>query len=380
MLGIIFLLLTAVVAAQTKPPKETFAPFITADRKNRITASQSTNSTGSGSSGVSGWFSRNILEPLTGPRVPEHTTTDYYFFQIATLNDGSGQYLGAFHQWWVISELQGDMAANNKGLLESQAESRIQDAVQAKVKKDYMGAAKAYTDSAKLFEQSGTPFNLTQAASAYEDAFKAYNMAKKIGPAMQCLEKAAKLFKNHERGACRAAKIYTQLGDLLKAQDAIKATAMYQEAVELYQSEGDGRALHTSIQLAEQLCVVSEFDKAYTLYKETIIPGTLKQDILAYTTRDHILLAILAHLGATHGDWVVLEMDVDFYEDACPDFRGSRGNTFLRALARAEREFDSTAFQQACQEYDQLSSKGMPDWQVGLLLEEKKKLDAGKLL
>ncbi|KAG0013112.1 hypothetical protein BGZ81_001220, partial [Podila clonocystis] len=148
MLGLIFLVLTAVVAAQTKPPKETFATFITTDRKNRI-ASGTRTSSGSGTSsasggGVSRWFNRNILAPLTGPRVPEHTVTDYYFFQIATLLDGSGQYLGAFHQWWTISELQevggagGGAGSSNAqaGLIETQAEARKQEAVQAKIKKD----------------------------------------------------------------------------------------------------------------------------------------------------------------------------------------------------------------------------------------------------
>ncbi|KAG0028896.1 hypothetical protein BGZ82_008212 [Podila clonocystis] len=367
MLGLIFLVLTAVVAAQTKPPKETFATFITTDRKNRI------------ASGTA---------PLTGPRVPEHTVTDYYFFQIATLLDGSGQYLGAFHQWWTISELQevggaGEGAGSSNaqaGLLETQAEARKQEAVQAKIKKDYMGAGKAYVDTAKLLEKSGTPFNLMEAASAYEDAYKAYNMAKQTGPALQCLEKAANLFRTHERGGSRAAKVFSQLGDLLKAQDAKRAITMYQEAIELYKSEGDGRSLHVSIQLAELFCVVHEFSKAYALYQDTIIPETLRQDILQYTTRDHILNAVLAHLGATRGDWIALEKDIDQYEDICPDFRASRGNGLLRGLARAEREHDGVAFQRACQEFDQLSSKGMPDWQVGMLLEEKKKLEAGELL
>lgn len=36
-------------------------------------------------------------------------------------------------------------------------------------------------ESAKLFEKSGTQFNLMEAAGAYEDAFKAYNMAKQHG-------------------------------------------------------------------------------------------------------------------------------------------------------------------------------------------------------
>ncbi|KAG0338058.1 hypothetical protein BG000_004604 [Podila horticola] len=395
MLGLIFLVLTAVVAAQTKPPKETFATFITTDRKNRITSGTGTSSLGTSSTstsggGVSRWFNRNIIAPLTGPRVPEHTVTDYYFYQIATLLDGSGQYLGAFHQWWTISELQevgsssggGERggSSNAQGLLETQAEARKQEAVQAKIKKDYMGAGKAYIDTAKLLEKSGTSFNLMEAASAYEDAYKAYNMAKQTGPALQCLEKAANLFRTHERGGSRAAKVFSQLADLLKEQDAKKAIVMYQEAIELFKSESDGRSLHVSIQLAELFCVVHEFSKAYALYQDTIIPETLRQDILQYTTRDHILNAVLAHLGATRGDWIALEKDIDQYEDICPDFRASRGNGLLRGLARAEREHDGVAFQRACQEFDQLSSKGMPDWQVGLLLEEKKKLEAGELL
>ncbi|KAG0344528.1 hypothetical protein BG004_004381 [Podila humilis] len=400
MLGLVFLVLTAVVAVQTKPPKETFVTFITTDRKSRVAAAKSgtspsilgsTSSSSPSSGGVSRWFTRNIIAPLTGPRVPEHNVTDYYFFQIATLLDGSGQYLGAFNQWWTISELQevggtissgagGSVSNGQAGLIEAQAESRKHDAVQAKIKKDYMGAGKAFVDAAKLHEKSGSAFNLMEAATAYEDAFKAYNMAKLTGLALQCLEKSADLFKTNERGGSRAARVYAQLGELLKVQDVKRAIAMYREAIELFKSENDGRALHVTIQLAELMCVAHEFSKAFSLYEDTIIPETLRDDILQYTTRDHVLNAILAHLGATKGNWVELERDVDRFEDMSPDFRSSRGNGMLRDLARAEREHDAGAFQKACQAFNQMSSKGMLDWQVSLLLAEKKKLDAGELL
>jgi len=156
MLGFVFLFLSCVIAVQTKPKEETFVPFLTTERKSRAGFSASpTLGAGSATSpspagaGVSRWFTRNILEPLTGPRVPEHTIKDYYFFVIATLNDGSGQYLGIFQQWWAISELQeitsqggggsatGAQAGRGSGY-EGQAESMKQEAVSAKVKKDCM--------------------------------------------------------------------------------------------------------------------------------------------------------------------------------------------------------------------------------------------------
>ncbi|KAG0300883.1 hypothetical protein BGZ98_008792 [Dissophora globulifera] len=403
MLPFFVLLLSGVVAFQTKPKQDTFAPFIISQRKARIGASGS-NSASSGAGGasaagqgISGWLSRNILEPLTGgPRVPDYTISDYYLFTIATLNDGSGQYLGLFQQWWTLSELQevdssgaslggsgssGSRSGNGNGnVLEAQAEGRKQEAVQAKIRKDYHGAARAYVDAAKLFEKSGTEFNLMEAAGAYEDAFKSYQMAKQTGPAIQCLENAARLFRTHARGGSRAAKIYNQLGDLYKNQDARKALEMYREASELYQSESDGRALHATIRQAEQMCILHDYEKAFLLYKDTIIPETMSQDILQYTTRDHIVNAVIAHLGATSGDWIVLERDVEHFEEICHDFRTSRGDAVLKSLARAEREHDARAFQDACVEFDRLRTGGMADWQVGLLLEEKKKLEDGSLL
>ena len=60
------------------------------------------------------------------------------------------------------------------------------------------------------------------------------------GLAIKCLEKAANLFKMNERGGSRAAKVYNQLGDLLKGQDIKKAAEMYREAAELFKSDGDG--------------------------------------------------------------------------------------------------------------------------------------------
>ncbi|KAF9933890.1 hypothetical protein FBU30_004058 [Linnemannia zychae] len=398
MLGFVFLLLSCVVAVQTKPKQETFIPFLTTQRKNRVSNSSASSTTAVSSSSattnVSGWFTRNILEPLTGgPRVPEHTITDYYLFQLATLHDGSGSYIGLFNQWFVLSELQEvsekDGTANasnshrgsgNGNVYESQAEAQKQSAIQAKGKRDYYGAAKAYVEAAKLYEKSGSQFNLIDAAGAYEDAFKAYNMVQQLGSGIQCLENAARLFRKNERGGSRAARIYTQLGDLYKTQDAKKAVEMYREAAELYKCDADGRSLHATIKLAEQLCVLQQFQQAYTHYVDTIIPETMAQDILQYTTRDHIFNAILAHLGATQADWVMLENDLMKYEEMCPDFRGSAGCRALQALAKAEREHDPQAFQEACQAVNRLKSSGMPDWQVGILLAEKKKLEDGDLL
>ncbi|KAG0056058.1 hypothetical protein BGZ83_006495 [Gryganskiella cystojenkinii] len=405
MLGFVFLLLSCFVAVQTKPKEDTFVPYLTTQRKTRVgfsstpgsaTASTSASSPSSSSgAGVSRWFTKNILEPLTGPQIPDHTIKDYYFFLIATLNDGSGQYLGMFQQWWPISELQelASQAAGGVGsggsravagggnAYESQAEAKKQEAVTAKVKKDYAGAARAYVETAKLFEKSGSQFNMMEAASAYEDAFKAYNMTSQTAPGIQCLENAARLFRSNDRGGSRAAKIYSQLGDLLKSQDPKRAVEMHREAAELYKSESDGRALYATVKEAELLCTLNGFSRAFKLYDETIIPETQKVDILKYTTRDHILNAMLAHLGETSGDWVVFEKDLGRYEDLCPDFRsGARGHDLLQALARAERQHDAIAFQGACQEFDRLQSGGMPDWQVGLLLKEKKKLEDGALL
>ncbi|KAF9426451.1 vesicular-fusion protein S17 [Entomortierella beljakovae] len=218
------------------------------------------------------------------------------------------------------------------------------------------------------------------AATAYEDAFKAYNMAKQTGPAMQCLENAARLFKTNERGGSRAARVYSQLGDLLKAQDAMKSTEMYAESAELFRSDGDGRALQSTIKQAEQLCVIHDYAQAFTLYIEKIIPETISQEILQFTTRDHIIKAIIAHLGASQGDWIAFENDLNEFEDIWEDFRSSRGLQVLRSLAKAEREHDAVAFQEACQEFNRLQSGGMADWQVGLLLQEKKKLEVGDLL
>ncbi|KAG0247452.1 hypothetical protein BG011_001453, partial [Mortierella polycephala] len=116
---------------QTKPKSDTFVPFLTTQRKARLsnssgspTATTSRTSPSSTSSGVSRWFTRNVLEPLTGPRVPEHTLTDYYFFQLATLNDGSGSYLGMFQQWWVLTELQ-EVTEKNGGASSSDGQGNV---------------------------------------------------------------------------------------------------------------------------------------------------------------------------------------------------------------------------------------------------------------
>jgi len=140
------------------------------------------------------------------------------------------------------------------------------------------------------------------------------------------------------------------------------------------------RALHATIRLTELLCALQQYQQAYNHYNNTIIPETMSQEILQYTTRDHILNAVMAHLGATQADWVVFENDLMRFEEVCPDFRASPACKVLQGLARAEREHDPQAFQEACQGLNRLKTGGMPDWQVGLLLSEKKKLEDGDLL
>jgi len=58
--------------------------------------------------------------------------------------------------------------------------------------------------------------------------------------AIQHLEKAAEMFASIERGGSRAARLYTTLGDTVKAKDNAKAAEVYGKAAELYASEGDG--------------------------------------------------------------------------------------------------------------------------------------------
>jgi hypothetical protein len=150
MLGYLFLLLSGVVASQTKPNKDSFAPFWA---KHRRVLEQSITSIASGSStppgesrggGAFGWLQRKInegMDRMQALQMPEHTIDDYFFFQLAKMNDGTGSYIGMFQSWWVLSELRevtgvgGDPRRNNLNR-ESQAEKKKQDAVQAKIKKD----------------------------------------------------------------------------------------------------------------------------------------------------------------------------------------------------------------------------------------------------
>ncbi|KAF9364509.1 hypothetical protein BGX34_001339 [Mortierella sp. NVP85] len=390
MLGFLFLLLSGVVAVQTKPDKDSFAPFWAKHRRlleQSITSRASGSSTPPGESrggGAFGWLQRKInegMDRVQALQMPEHTIEDCFFFQLAKMNDGTGSYIGMFQSWWVLSELQEVDPRRNNLSRESQADNKKQEAVQAKIKKDYGGAGKKYVEAAKLYQAQGNQFNLFEAAAAYEEAYKAYNMDKKNeNLAIQNLEKAAEIFASIERGGSRAARLYTTLGDTVKAKDSAKAAEVYGKAAELYASEGDGRALHTTIRQAEQLCILHQYDKAYPLYDNTIIPQTLTQDILRYTTRDHILNAMIAHLAVTKGDWVVFKKDLERYQEMCADFNSSTARCVLEKLANAEHEHDSDAFTAACQEFNRLSSGGMQDWQVSILLEEKRKMEESVLL
>ncbi|KAF9973590.1 hypothetical protein BGZ73_003169 [Actinomortierella ambigua] len=404
MLPFIILTLTGFVAFQTKPNAQSFEAFITNTPNASSSTAATTGSSDSASSGgSSNWFTRNILRPLTGrPRIPEYTIQDYVFFMVATLKSGAGSYLGAFGQWFVISEIQGTRksiersvagaggsaavagGSDQSNALEAQAEAEKQFAVQAKIKKDYMGAARAYVVAAQKFEQTGTDFNRWQAGTAYEDAYKAFNMAKKTSDAIACLEQAARLFKTSGRQGSKAAGVFNSLGDIVKKDNPgyvanpRRAMEMYKEAAELYKSEGDKRFIQASIRQAEMACLCKEWAIAYDVYQRVVIPESQNEELLRFTIRDHVFNSILCHFGATSGDWVVMRRDIVQGEDAAPDFAGSRGHRLLMALTKAEEQGDVNAYQEACRQYDQLGP--LLPWQIELLLSAKRKLDEGDLL
>ncbi|KAG0240404.1 hypothetical protein BGW41_007012 [Actinomortierella wolfii] len=399
MLPLILLALTGFVAYQTKPNAQTFEDFITNNANASTTTSSGTSGQGGGGGGGSNWFTRNILRPLTGrPRIPEYTMTDYVFFWVASLKSGAGSYIGIFGQWFVISETQGTRRSIERSVtgggaagesdqsnaLEAQAEAEKERAVQAKLRKDYAGAGWAFIAAAKKFEQTGTDFNRWQAASAYEDAYKAFNMAKKTSDAISCLEQAARLFKSSGRQASKAAGVYNSLGDILKKNNEgyvanpRRAMEMYKEAAELYKGDGDKRFIHASIRQAEMACQCKEWNIAYDLYQRVVIPEAQNEEILRYTIRDHVFNSILSHFGATSGDWIVMRRDIDQGLDDAPDFAGSRGHRLLEALIKAEEQKDVDGFQEACRQYDQLGP--LLPWQIELLLDAKRKLDSGDLL
>ncbi|KAG0247797.1 vesicular-fusion protein S17, partial [Actinomortierella ambigua] len=266
---------------------------------------------------------------------------------------GAGSYLGVFGQWFVISEIQGtrksigrsatgggsataavDGADQSNGL-EAQAEAEKERAVQAKIKKDYVGAGKAYVAAARKFEQSGTDFNRWQAGTAFEDAYKAFNMAKKTSDAIASLEQAARLFKSSGRQGSKAAGVYNSLGDILKKNNEgyvanpRRAMEMYKEAAELYQSDSDRRFIQASVRQAEMACLCKEWGIAYDVYQRVVIPESQSEELLRYTIRDHVFNSILCHFGATSGDWIVMRRDIDQGLDLAPDFAGSRGHRLL---------------------------------------------------
>ncbi|KAG5460373.1 MAG: hypothetical protein BJ554DRAFT_7588, partial [Olpidium bornovanus] len=206
-LGYLLLAGAAYVAYRTNPDPKSFRTFLENDPEKQQ------RSGGGGRKGKS--FFSKLLAPLQKHSVPNYTVDNYALFSVATVCDSSGAtFLGVFGTWWLLSSSSSSSSASSADSTdfasgggaaagEDRAALERQKAVGHKGRRDYRSAASAFYNAGKLFElasseaSSARPgsgeFEAHEAATAFEEASKCYNM---------CNEEGARGFHFPRLGVC----------------------------------------------------------------------------------------------------------------------------------------------------------------------------------
>ncbi|OZJ05539.1 hypothetical protein BZG36_01672 [Bifiguratus adelaidae] len=303
--------------------------------KEYITDSDKPPSTGSTNT-ISSFLSRTI-RAVTAPSAPSFEYSDFIFFAVSKLSDGSATYLGLAGQWFVWQEIQGrtarlrrhhgDAEGSSVGVdAEGAAEGDKARAIKAKLTKDYVTAGELYAKAARRLENLSEDANRMDAATLHEDAYKAYKAAKTPHAntlALQHLEKAASLIEGIGRYLSRAGTLYQQAADFClqsvganqgdKSQEMSRATMLYESALRCYTADDDGRSIPVSAALAELYLRRRLPDKALPLYKDSILAAS-SEPTRQFRVKDYLFgwaLCILANTSGREVAWEELDSEME---------------------------------------------------------------------
>ncbi|KAG5240031.1 soluble NSF attachment family protein [Salix suchowensis] len=255
-----------------------------------------------------------------------------------------------------------------------------------------------YEDAADLFDKAANSFKLAkswekagstyvklgqchlksdskhEAASAYVDAAHCYKKTSTT-EAISCLAQAVDMLCDIGR-ISMAARYYKEIAELYESDANIeKSMEYYDKAADFFQNEDVTTSANQCKQkVAEFSARLEQYQTSIDIY-EDIARQSLKNNLLKYGVKGHLLNAGLCHL--CKGDVVAITNALERYQEMDPTFSGTREYKLLADIAAAIDEEDVAKFTDAVKDFDSMTP--LDSWKTTLLLRVKEKLKAKEL-
>ncbi|KAI5574696.1 hypothetical protein POPTR_010G181900v4 [Populus trichocarpa] len=255
-----------------------------------------------------------------------------------------------------------------------------------------------YEDAADLFDKAANNFKLAkswekagstyvklaqchlkldskhEAASAYVDAAHCYKKTS-TSEAISCLVQAVDMFCDIGR-ISMAARYLKEVAELYESDANIeKSMEFYHKAADFFQNEDVTTSANQCNQkVAEFAAQLEQYQTSIDIYEE-IARQSLKNNLLKYGVKGHLLNAGICHL--CKGDVVAITNALERYQEMDPTFSGTREYKLLADIAAAIDEEDVAKFTDVIKEFDSMTP--LDSWKTTLLLRVKEKLKAKEL-
>ncbi|RKP11866.1 soluble NSF attachment protein [Piptocephalis cylindrospora] len=256
-------------------------------------------------------------------------------------------YLGIFHQWWRVSEIQevsgSSSSGKGNGELVDKAESLQEDAIQARKNKQYARASDLYVQAARQFltggddDREGMVDTSGMAGQCYEEASKCSKQAGRKEDSSSQLDKAIQAYSKDPNRLSRAATmaerqatLWSEDGDKTGMLRAAKALS---KAADLYEQSDDGRSRFTRAKEGEMWAKLQRYTEALKAYdtslKESTQFGASGTESLTLPPR--YLCALFCLMG-TGAEWEEVQAKAEIYSNQCSAFDSSPEARFIRHL------------------------------------------------
>lgn len=239
-----------------------------------------------------------------------------------------------------------------------------------KLAKDWEGAADAYLKCAQIEkENKGDPADQYLEAANMQKKFNTAQAVKTMELAVEALCSDGKI--------TQAARVKKSIGETYESEKQyVLAAKNYQDAVDLYQTEGESNTTTNNILLkVPELRILAEENREHIaegikIY-EQVANKYLEHKLTAPSAKDLFFRASILHLA--NDDSVGASNALEKYTDVDPTFATSRECKFIRGLIKAIESKDVQAFSDECWEFNNITP--LDRWKTTVLNRAKTHLE-----
>ena len=198
--------------------------------------------------------------------------------------------------------------------------------------------------------------------------------------AVETLVEASNLYIEMGR-VSTAAKFHVEIAEIFEKElELDKAVEAFENAVRYYtNAEQPAWANKARNSLAHLLAKVGKYRHAIIAFEE--LGNSVLDTPSRFSAREYFFKAGLCqfcHAAAGNQDIQNIRLAIEDYDNKDVTFQDQREYKFLLDLLRAYEDYNLDAFEDAVQEFDNVSRLG--DWEMGLLLNVREAISRGPSL